>query len=145
MNSARRDLLENNPDMLAWMGRVVDVGSSGKLQLESLIKALLAAIYTTDAEGHITFYNEAAAESAATGTKSARAGSLRSGIGAIPCPRQPRCPSRVIEKPGAAGLLCSPSNGYLRRSTWTTRHFSSSSFSSWGAAGMDADAGSSRR
>jgi two-component system, chemotaxis family, CheB/CheR fusion protein len=64
MNSARRDLPEkmSNPDMLAWMGRLVDGGSSGKLQLESLIKALPAAIYTTDAEGHITFYNEAAAE-----------------------------------------------------------------------------------
>jgi PAS domain-containing protein len=64
MISARRDLPEkmSNPDMLAWMGRLVDGGSSGKLQLESLSKALPAAIYTTDAEGHITFYNEAAAE-----------------------------------------------------------------------------------
>ena len=53
MNSARRDLPEQmrNPDMLAWIGRVVDVGSSGKLQLESLLKALPAAIYTTDAAG----------------------------------------------------------------------------------------------
>ena len=31
-------------------------------QLESLIKALPAAIYTTDADGRITFFNEAAAE-----------------------------------------------------------------------------------
>jgi hypothetical protein len=32
MNSARRDLPEkmSNPDMLAWMGRLVD-GGSGKL------------------------------------------------------------------------------------------------------------------
>jgi PAS domain-containing protein len=31
-------------------------------QLATLIQALPAAIYTTDAAGHITFYNEAAAE-----------------------------------------------------------------------------------
>lgn len=36
--------------------------STGRAQLEDLIQALPAAIYTTDAAGRITFYNEAAAE-----------------------------------------------------------------------------------
>jgi PAS domain-containing protein len=34
----------------------------GDIQLENLIRALPAAIYTTDAAGRITFYNEAAAK-----------------------------------------------------------------------------------
>lgn len=44
------------PDFLGWMGRAF--GDS----VETLIQALPAAIYTTDAAGRITFYNEAAAE-----------------------------------------------------------------------------------
>jgi PAS domain-containing protein len=56
-------------DLLGWMGigdaverannKVVRLGGT---QLEGLIQALPAAIYTTDAAGRITFYNEAAAE-----------------------------------------------------------------------------------
>ena len=60
-----------SPDWLAWMGRgfgdaverakYPPLGRQGA-QLERLIKALPAAIYTTDADGRITFFNEAAAE-----------------------------------------------------------------------------------
>ena len=56
-------------DLLGWMGigdaverannKVVRLGGT---QLEGLIQALPAAIYTTDAAGRITFYNEAAVE-----------------------------------------------------------------------------------
>jgi PAS domain S-box-containing protein len=59
------------PDLLGWMGRAFgDAVERAKYQplglggvhLENLIQALPAAIYTTDAAGRITFYNEAAAE-----------------------------------------------------------------------------------
>jgi PAS domain S-box-containing protein len=59
------------PDLLEWMGRAFGEAverarprpcSLGRSQLEDLIRALPAAIYTTDAAGRITFYNEAAAE-----------------------------------------------------------------------------------
>ena len=58
-------------DMLGWMGRAFGdaverannkVFRFGDTQLEGLIQALPAAIYTTDAAGRITFYNEAAAQ-----------------------------------------------------------------------------------
>jgi two-component system, chemotaxis family, CheB/CheR fusion protein len=58
-------------DWLAWMGRSFgDAVERAKYppfgrrgaQLERLIQALPAAIYTTDADGRITFFNEAAAE-----------------------------------------------------------------------------------
>jgi PAS domain S-box-containing protein len=65
MNSARRDLSEkmSSPAMLASIGQGVgDAIGRSKPGLEALIQALPAAIYTTDASGHITFYNEAAAE-----------------------------------------------------------------------------------
>ena len=53
----------SNTDVLAWMGRAFgDAVEHGKPRLESLIQALPAAIYTTDAAGRITFFNEAAAE-----------------------------------------------------------------------------------
>ena len=68
-----RDRGENTlvPDLLGWMGaafgdaveragvRPLRLGSG---QMEDVIRALPAAIYTTDAAGRITFYNEAAAE-----------------------------------------------------------------------------------
>ena len=68
-----RDRGENTlvPDLLGWMGaafgdaveragvRPLRLGSA---QMEDVIRALPAAIYTTDAAGRITFYNEAAAE-----------------------------------------------------------------------------------
>jgi two-component system, chemotaxis family, CheB/CheR fusion protein len=68
-----RDRGENTlvPDLLGWMGsafgdaverandKAVHLGGT---QLETLIQALPAAIYTTDAAGRITFYNESAAE-----------------------------------------------------------------------------------
>src|SRR6476619_4803877 len=59
------------PNLLEWMGRAFGdaverannkVVRLGDTQLDSLIQALPAAIYTTDAAGRITFYNEAAAE-----------------------------------------------------------------------------------
>lgn len=60
-----------NPNLLAWMGRAFGdaverakyppLGRHGA-QLERLIQALPAAIYTTDADGRITFFNDAAAE-----------------------------------------------------------------------------------
>jgi PAS domain-containing protein len=59
------------PDLLEWMGRAFGEAverarprpcSLGRSQLEDLIRALPAAIYTTDAAGRITFFNEAAAE-----------------------------------------------------------------------------------
>jgi PAS domain S-box-containing protein len=59
------------PDLLEWMGRAFGEAverarprpfSRGRAQLEHLIRALPAAIYTTDAGGRITFFNEAAAE-----------------------------------------------------------------------------------
>ena len=61
----------SNPDLLGWMGRAFGdaveranhqpLGLGGS-HLERLIQALPAAIYTTDAAGRITFFNEAAAE-----------------------------------------------------------------------------------
>jgi two-component system, chemotaxis family, CheB/CheR fusion protein len=61
----------SNSDLLAWMGRAFGdaveranhqpLGLGGS-HLERLVQALPAAIYTTDADGRITFYNEAAAE-----------------------------------------------------------------------------------
>ena len=59
------------PDLLEWMGAAFGDGVErakappiclGRVQLEDLIGALPAAIYTTDAAGRITFYNQAAAE-----------------------------------------------------------------------------------
>ena len=59
------------PDLLEWMGRAFGGAveratprpfSLDRSQLEDLIRALPAAIYTTDAAGRITFYNESAAE-----------------------------------------------------------------------------------
>ena len=59
------------PGLLEWMGAGFgdavaraspqSLGISG-IRLEDVIRALPAAIYTTDANGRITFYNEAAAE-----------------------------------------------------------------------------------
>ncbi len=63
--------ITSNPNLLGWMGQAFGeaverakyppLGRHGA-QLERLIQVLPAAIYTTDAEGHITFFNEAAAE-----------------------------------------------------------------------------------
>src|SRR6478672_11850754 len=59
------------PNLLEWMGRAFGDAVEranhkafrlGATQLDSLIQALPAAIYTTDATGRITFYNEAAAQ-----------------------------------------------------------------------------------
>src|SRR6476619_584400 len=68
-----RDRGENTlvPDLLGWVGAAfgdaveragVRSFRLGRAQIEDLIRALPAAIYTTDAAGRITFYNEAAAE-----------------------------------------------------------------------------------
>ena len=68
-----RDRGENTlvPDLLGWMGAAfgdaveragVRSFGLGRAQMEDVIRALPAAIYTTDAAGRITFYNEAAAE-----------------------------------------------------------------------------------
>jgi PAS domain-containing protein len=68
-----RDRGENTlfPDLLGWMGAAfgdaVELAAVrplrlGRAQMEDVIRALPAAIYTTDAAGRITFYNEAAAE-----------------------------------------------------------------------------------
>ena len=68
-----RDRGENTlvPDLLGWMGAAfgdaveragVRSFRLGRAQMEDVIRALPAAIYTTDAAGRITFYNEAAAE-----------------------------------------------------------------------------------
>jgi len=68
-----RDRSENTlvPDLLGWMGAAfgdaVDRAGIrslrlGRAQMEDVIRALPAAIYTTDAAGRITFYNESAAE-----------------------------------------------------------------------------------
>ena len=61
----------SNSDLLGWMGRALGdaveraqhqpLGLGGS-HLERLVQALPAAIYTTDAAGRITFFNEAAAE-----------------------------------------------------------------------------------
>jgi two-component system, chemotaxis family, CheB/CheR fusion protein len=59
------------PDLLGWMGAAFGDAVEragvrplrlGRAQMEDVIRALPAAIYTTDAAGRITFYNEAAAE-----------------------------------------------------------------------------------
>ena len=57
------------PDLLGWMGAAFGDAVQralpqrpGDIQLENLIRALPAAMYTTDAAGRITFYNEAAAK-----------------------------------------------------------------------------------
>ena len=61
----------SNSDLLGWMGRAFGEAVEraqhqphglGGSHLERLVQALPAAIYTTDANGRITFYNEAAAE-----------------------------------------------------------------------------------
>ena len=68
-----RDRGENTlvPGLLGWMGAAfgdaveragVRPFRLGRAQMEDVIRALPAAIYTTDAAGRITFYNEAAAE-----------------------------------------------------------------------------------
>ena len=68
-----RDRSENTlvPDLLGWMGAAfgdaveragVRPRRLGSGQMEDVIRALPAAIYTTDAAGRITFYNESAAE-----------------------------------------------------------------------------------
>ena len=59
--TTRESALASNP--LEWMGRGFgDAVEHAKPRLETLIQALPAAIYTTDAAGRITFFNEAAAE-----------------------------------------------------------------------------------
>jgi PAS domain S-box-containing protein len=59
------------PNLLEWIDAAFGDGVErakaqplrlGRAQLEDLIRTLPAAIYTTDAAGRITFYNEAAAE-----------------------------------------------------------------------------------
>src|SRR6476659_3909053 len=59
------------PDLLGWMGAAFGDAVEragvrrlrlGRAQMEDVIRARPAAIYTTDAAGRITFYNEAAAE-----------------------------------------------------------------------------------
>lgn len=64
-------LILSAPGLLEWMGAgfghpVARASpqslSIGGIRLEDVIGALPAAIYTTDADGRITFYNEAAAE-----------------------------------------------------------------------------------
>jgi PAS domain S-box-containing protein len=59
------------PDLLQWMGRAFGDAVEraryqprlgGGSQVEDVVRALPAAVYATDAEGRITFYNEAAAE-----------------------------------------------------------------------------------
>jgi PAS domain-containing protein len=68
-----RDRGENTvvPDLLGWMGAAFGdaikhtnarLPRLGRAQLEDLIRALPAAVDTTDSGGRITFYNEAAAE-----------------------------------------------------------------------------------
>ena len=50
------------PDVMEWMGRAFgDAVQRAKYPLDVIIQALPAAIYTTDRDGRITFYNEAAA------------------------------------------------------------------------------------
>ena len=49
-------------DVMAWMGRAFgDAVQRAKYPLSGILQALPAAVYTTDAAGRITFYNEAAA------------------------------------------------------------------------------------
>ena len=63
MNETRPTATVIVPDLMQWMGRAVgDAVEHAKPRLETLIQALPAAIYTTDAAGRITFFNEAAAE-----------------------------------------------------------------------------------
>ena len=63
MNETRPSATAFVPDLMEWMGRAVgDAVEHAKPRLETLIQALPAAIYTTDAAGRITFFNEAAAE-----------------------------------------------------------------------------------
>ena len=51
------------PNLMEWMGQSFgDALERAKPRLETLIQALPAAIYATDAAGRITFFNEAAAE-----------------------------------------------------------------------------------
>jgi two-component system CheB/CheR fusion protein len=51
------------PHLMEWMGQAFgDAVEHAKPRLDTLIQALPAAIYTTDAAGRITFFNEAAAE-----------------------------------------------------------------------------------
>ena len=68
-----RDRGENTlvPDLLGWMGAAFGDAVEragvrrlrlGRAQMEEVIRALPAAIYTTDAAGRITYYNESAAE-----------------------------------------------------------------------------------
>jgi PAS domain S-box-containing protein len=56
----RDDVL--NPQATRGVSASDDVRSPGRAELEELIWALPAAVYTTDAVGNITFYNTAAAE-----------------------------------------------------------------------------------
>ena len=63
MNETRPSATAFVPDLMEWMGRAVgDAVEHAKPRLETVIQALPAAIYTTDAAGRITFFNEAAAE-----------------------------------------------------------------------------------
>lgn len=55
------DTASRVPDLLEWMGRSFgDAVQRAKYPFEGLLQALPAAVYTTDADGCITFYNEAA-------------------------------------------------------------------------------------
>jgi len=69
--AANESASTSDPHLLEWMGRAFgDAVERAKYQalglggthLEDLIQALPAAIYTTDADGRITFFNDAAAE-----------------------------------------------------------------------------------
>jgi two-component system CheB/CheR fusion protein len=63
MNETNSSATAFVPDLMEWMGRAVgNAVEHAKPRLETLIQALPAAIYTTDAAGRITFFNEAAAE-----------------------------------------------------------------------------------
>lgn len=71
MNETRPSATLSTPNLMEWMGQAFGdaverasplLPGPGSTQLETLIQTLPAAIYTTDAVGRITFFNEAAAE-----------------------------------------------------------------------------------
>jgi diguanylate cyclase (GGDEF)-like protein/PAS domain S-box-containing protein len=51
-----------NPQRQAFADACVDLATAGSASARALLEALPAAIYTTDADGYLTFYNAAAAE-----------------------------------------------------------------------------------